>query len=58
MCMDIKEICNNLKEKYDYDEELLVFIEHLIPTMVDYFGEEYREKIANIKNNYEIDEEY
>ena len=44
--MDIKEICNNLKEKYDYDEELLVFIEHLIPTMVDYFGEEYREKIV------------
>ena len=45
--MVIKEICNNLKEKYDYSDELVIFLENLIPTMVDYFGEEYKEKIVS-----------
>lgn len=42
----MKEVCNNLKEKYNYDYELLTFLETLIPAMVDYFGEEYNEKIV------------
>lgn len=62
--MDIKEICNILKEKYNYNDELVVFLEHLVPVMVDYFGEEYKEKIVTsfletpiiITNNTLLDE--
>ena len=43
----MNELLNFLKSKYNYDDELLSFLRSLIPIMIEYFGEEYRDKIIS-----------
>lgn len=39
------ELLKYLKTNYNYSDELLKFLNTLIPTMINYYGEEYKDKI-------------
>lgn len=43
----MNDLLNLLKSKYNYDDNLLNFLGTLIPIMIEYFGEEYRDKIIS-----------
>lgn len=45
---------NNLKNKYGYSDELLNFLNKLIPCLIVYYGEEYKKNIFDALMNCEI----
>ena len=45
--MNIEDILIKLKEKYNYNDDLLNFIHKIIGGMIIYYGEENKDKIFN-----------
>lgn len=43
----MNELLNSLKSKYNYNDELLKFLSNLIPIMIEYYGEEYKDEIIS-----------
>lgn len=43
----MNELLNKLKLKYNYNDDLLDFLRILIPTMIEYFGTEYKNNIIS-----------
>lgn len=41
------ELLNILRTRYNYDDQMLKFLGELIPTMIEYFGEEYKDNIVS-----------
>lgn len=41
------ELLNILRTRYNYDDQMLKFLDELIPTMIEYFGEEYKDNIVS-----------
>ena len=62
----MREFLNKLKERYSYNEELIKFIENLIPVLLVYYGEDKKDLIMNafldceihIQGNKEIIDNY
>ena len=50
----MNEYLLGLKNKYGYSDELLVFLSQLIPNLINYYGEEYRDIIISAISNCEI----
>ena len=44
----IKAFLEELKNKYNYEDVLLDLLDKAIPTMIEYYGEEYKERILSI----------
>ncbi len=52
--MSEKIFLNKLKEKYSYDEKTIKALSLIIPSMINYYGEEYRNIILSAIFNCEI----
>ena len=50
----MEEYLNNLKNKFNYSEELITFLSNLIPSMIIYYGKEHEETILSALSNCEI----
>ena len=52
--MNIDELLNKLKTKFNYTKELIEYLSNAIPVIINYFGEEYTETITDTLLNCEI----
>lgn len=50
----MSEYINELKSKYGYSEELSDFLSQLLPVIINYYGEEYKDVILSALSNCEI----
>jgi len=50
----MNEYMAQLQNKYRYSDELLVFLSKLIPCLIDYYGEEYKNIVLDALMNCEI----
>ncbi len=50
----MSEYINELKFKYGYSEELSNFLSQLLPVIINYYGEEYKDVILSALSNCEI----
>ncbi len=50
----MSEYINELKFKYGYSEELSDFLSQLLPVIINYYGEEYKDVILSALSNCEI----
>ena len=50
----MKEYLEGLRFKFNYDNELLLFLEKAIPCIIKYYGQEYENLVFDALNNCEI----